>query len=170
MKANTFFAAIFFPLVIAFSPAATAAPTSTNCVKVKIFTKNKITPYTERHTFVIHFQLENCGNFDLPIDFYGNLGYPEDSAANIYFLLQKADSKGRYIDYKFDRVDYKNIVDSIIRLKPHKIYSFYLPLFQVYGIKDPGTYRIQGLYRFINDQGLYIIQKSDPLDIIIKWV
>jgi hypothetical protein len=145
-----------------------ALPSNVNCLKVKIFTKSNVIELKEKGSFVIHFQLENCSSYNLPIDFYANLGYPEDSTCNIYFQVMKLGPNGKYVDYKYQTVDYRNGIDSVIRLRSHRIYSFYMPLFEVYGIKETGSYRIQGFYRFINDAGEYFVQGSDYLDIVVK--
>lgn len=157
-----------FLLCLFTGKASLALPESANCLKVKIFSQKRALSFSDRHTFVIHFQLENCSENYLPIDFYGNLGYPTDSTCNIYFQIQKFDGNGRFKDYAYTKVDYKNTIDSMMRLKPHGIYLFYLPLFEVYDIKEPGVYRIQGFYRYIDDKGQYFIQKSEFLDISVN--
>jgi len=159
---------IYWLFIFFIAASAKANPVSISCVKVKIFTKSNTISFNDRNRFVLHFQLENCGNQKMPIDFYANLGYPEDSTSNIYFEIMKADNHGKFFNYKYAKVDYKNGIDSVMQLKPRGIYSFYLPLFEVYDIKDAGTYRLQGFYRFINDAGEYIIGRSEYLDIIIK--
>ena len=140
-----------------------ARPVYTNCLKVKIFSKSKLINLKDKQKFVLHFQMENCGNADLPFDFYARLGYPQDSSCNIYFSIEKANGNNQYETYNYQAVDYDNVIDSIMILHPHKIYSFYLPIFTLYDIKDFGNYRIQGFYRFKTETGSYFIQKSDYL-------
>jgi hypothetical protein len=147
---------------------APARPNATACLKLKIFSKGTDIVFKDRGRFVVHFQLQNCGTTDVPLDFYGNLGYIDDTTCNIYFHLMKGNSSGQFMDYEYGRVNYKNGIDSMMQLKPTKIYSFYLPLFEVYNIKEPGTYRIQGFYRFVSSSGEYYTQSSNYLDIVVK--
>ncbi len=137
------------------------------CLKVKIFSKTRSISFADKGKFVVHFQITNCGALNVPIDFYGNLGYPKDSTCNIYFLIFRMNNRGQYVDYAYDTVDYKNVIDSMIWLYPGKIYTFYLPLFQIYDIKEPGSYRIQGVYRMISPTGEFYIQKSDYFDVTV---
>ncbi len=98
------------------------------------------------------------------MDFYANLGYPSDSSCNIFFdVFYSPDNDGKYISYDYQKVNYQNIIDSVMDLYPHKLYTFYLPLFQIYGITNRGKYRIQGFYRFRKDDGSYYVQPSDYL-------
>jgi hypothetical protein len=144
-----------------------ARPAHTNCLKVKIFSKSKLINLKDKQYFVLHFQMENCGIVDLPFDFYAKLGYPKDSACNIYFTIDKATTANTYEPYDYKPVDYDNVIDSVMILRPRKIYSFYLPIFTLYDIKDAGNYRIQGFYRFKTEDGGYFIQRSDYLYLVV---
>lgn len=161
LKFTTLLLTVLFPL------ALYALPLYTHCLKVKIYSKSKLINLKDKQYFVLHFQMENCGNADLPFDFYAKLGYPKDSACNIYFTIDRAINKIQYEPYNYQPVDYDNTVDSIMILRPRKIYSFYLPIFTLYDIKDAGNYRIQGFYRFKTEDGKYFIQKSDYLYLVV---
>ena len=139
----------------------------TDCLKVKIFSKSNSIPFKDKSIFVVHFQLTNCGHKDQPLDFYADLGYKENEKSSIYFEIFKKTKDSVYTPYDFAKTDYQNMVDSNFMLHPRKIYTFYLPLLQLYDIKEPGQYRIQGFYRYKTNQGI-TTQQSDYLYLEVR--
>jgi len=152
-------------LVLSFVPQTQAQ--YTECLRVKIFSSTNSILFKDRDIFVVHFQLSNCGHRDQLLDFYANLGYKEDEKCSIYFDMYKQGKDNEFAPYNFAKTDYQNMIDSNFMLHPRKIYTFYLPLLQLYTIKEPGKYRIQGFYRYKTNEGT-VVQPSDFLYLDVK--
>lgn len=115
------------------------------CMQLKIEPVKHKMSMKHLETAIIKYKLTNCGGQELIIDKNAATEY-ESNTATVFFKIYRCEAD--CLPYAYKKQYFKKVSDVLpYAIKPNYSYTFEFPLFELYTITEPGTYKIVGYYR-----------------------
>ena len=114
------------------------------CYQVKVDTKHKLSLKKQEES-IVKFKLTNCSGQDLLIDKNAATEYESPKAA-LFFKVYRCEED--CVPYAVKKQYYQKVSDTVpYIIRPGFSYTYEFPLFELYRIAEPGTYKLVGCYR-----------------------